>query len=165
MKQVSRETPLPDGKERESLFARCRTPEPVRQHGQAVAQMALRLAERCGAVVDGELLQCACLLHDLARTEGRKHAEAGAAVLNAAGYPALADAVAQHHDLQPGAGTEAELLYLADKLVRGTQSISLEERFAASREKCKTPEALEVWERRRDQALALARKYNVTDPA
>lgn len=145
--------------ERDYLLDRCGTPPAVRNHCQAVAREALRLAAESGAPADLPLLECAALLHDLARAEGRGHPEKGAAVLRKAGYPRLAVLVAQHHDLEPNAPPEAELLYLADKLIQDTEPVSLETRFEASRAKCTTAEAVAVWEKRYQTALALREKY------
>lgn len=152
-------TVVPGPLERSFLLDRCGTPPAVRLHCQAVAREALRLASAGKGQVDRRLLECACLLHDLARTEGRSHPEKGAAVLREAGYPQLAAVVAQHHDLEPDAPPEADLLYLADKLIQGTEQVPLEARFEASKAKCVTAEALAVWERRYQTALALREKY------
>ena len=103
----------------------------------------------------------ACLLHDLTRGTP-DHACSGSEILIQAGYPALARLVAVHHDLPEDASPEACLLYLADKLVRGEQRVSLEERFLASREKCRTPEALAAWQRRYDRAHQIIQKFQLS---
>lgn len=36
--------------------------------------------------------------------------------------------------------TETEVVYLADKLIKGTKKVSFEERFAASRKRCEEQE-------------------------
>ena len=50
---------------------------------------------------------------------------------------------------------EEGLLYLADKLVQGQREVGLEARFVASREKCRSAEALQQHERRLRQARLL----------
>ena len=50
---------------------------------------------------------------------------------------------------------EAAVVYLADKLVQGDRTVTLKERFTASGEKCKTPEARVAHERRFRTARAL----------
>lgn len=135
------------------------TPEAVIAHEEAVARKALLIAEQSGAQVNQPLLRAACLLHDLCRTTGRSHPAEAAKALRAEGYPALADIVARHHDLGEAPCAEAELLYLADKLTEGTEPVTLEARFRRAREKCRTPEALNAWQARHDQALALERRY------
>lgn len=152
-------TVVPGPMECDSLLNQCHTPPAVRLHCQAVAREALRIAAASGQKVDVPLLECAARLHDLARTEGRSHPEKGAAVLRKAGFGKLAEIIAQHHDLKPDASPEAELLYLADKQICGTEPVSLEARFEASRAKCTSADAIAVWERRYQTALALREKY------
>lgn len=133
------------------------TPEPVRAHGEAVAAKAAQLAAQCGQDTDAPLLRAACLLHDMLRADRPDHAAAAADLLRRKGCPALAEIVGLHHDLSLPASTEAQLLYLADKLIQGTREVSLQERFAASRRKCAAPEAVQSWERRYRSALLIAR--------
>lgn len=113
-----------------------------------------RLYARCPS--DGELRR---LLDEAGTPEPvRAHGEAAAAdLLRRKGCPALAEIVGLHHDLSLPASTEAQLLYLADKLIQGTREVSLQERFAASRRKCAAPEAVQSWERRYRSALLIAR--------
>ena len=143
------------------LYDRWKTPENVIAHCQAVAEKARELAE--GFSVDEKLLQAAALLHDLCRTEGKEHPQKAAKVLRKAGYARLADIVSVHSDLsgdvQADYLPEAEILYLADKLFAGTVSVSLEERFHRSREKCKDDAALAAWSRRFATACELSEKY------
>lgn len=149
----------PDERERGTPLDRIGTPEPVRAHCRAVAERAALLAGRSPEPVDMELLECACLLHDLCRTQGREHPAQAAAILAEAGYPELAEIVRQHHDLGDAPTVEAQLLYLADKLVSGIHPVTLKERFEAAREKCSGPKALAAWRRRYDEAKTLAAKF------
>lgn len=141
------------------MLNRMGTPEPVRAHCRAVAERAAELARHSPEPVDEGFLDCACLLHDLCRAEGREHPRRAAAALAAAGYPELAEIVRQHHDLGPISSAEAQLLYLADKLVMGIRPVTLKERFETAREKCSGPKALAAWRRRYDEARALAAKF------
>ena len=75
--------------------------------------------------------------------------------------PAVAALIAVHHDLPPSAGLEARLLYLADKLVQGSEPTCLEARFAASRKKCETPSARAAWERRYRAARDILDEYQL----
>jgi HD superfamily phosphodiesterase len=153
----------PNAAERHQLFQLCQTPDAVIAHGAAVARYAADLAQQLSRPVDTDLLAAACLLHDLTRGNPN-HAHSGAQVLEQAGYPALAALVAVHHDLPEDACPEACLLYLADKLVRGEQRVSLDERFGASREKCRTPEALASWQRRYDRARQIIQAFRLSLP-
>ena len=161
------------------LYALCKVEAPLRGHMEAVADMAMNLIgydislvradwfEKdypfAGTRLDTRLLYYAALLHDIKRSEGgRVHPEAGAAFLEKEGYFELAAAVRLHHDplvfKKEEPLSEAELLYYADKLVQGERMVSLQERFAKSREKCLTPEALEAHERRYQAALGIEEK-------
>lgn len=93
------------------------------------------------------------------RAVGREHPQKAAQKLNASGYPLLADIISHHHDLGSMPSSEAEILYLADKLTQGTFPVTLEARFARSKAKCSTPQALAAWQSRYTVALALERKY------
>jgi putative nucleotidyltransferase with HDIG domain len=138
------------------------TPEHVIAHCRAVAEKAMQLADRAqaaGAAVDRELLFSAALLHDIARTEP-DHAALGAAWLRTLGYPEVAEVVAQHHDFEGGKLNEAALLYLADKYVQGDREVPLEERFAESRARCTTGDALQAHERRYETAKQIEKLLN-----
>ena len=106
-------------------------------HCLAVAAVAAALAaalnER-GQCLCVPLVVAAALLHDVARTE-RRHADAGAELLAGLGHGRLVPLVRGHMRLGDGADDddlgEAQLVYLADKLVLGDRLVTLDERFAA----------------------------------
>jgi len=82
--------------------------------------------------MDVVLAERAALLHDIARTR-KDHAAAGARLLERHGFPRLAPIVAEHMDLAVAPDTlpdEAQVVFLADKLVAGDRLVDLEERFA-----------------------------------
>ena len=149
----------PDERARQDLLDRAGTPEPVRTHCRAVAERAAVLAQNSPEPVDEGLLECACLLHDLCRTQGREHPRLAAEVLAGAGYQELAEIVRQHHDLGSAPSTEAQILYLADKLTAGAEPVTLKARFEAARAKCAGEKALTAWRQRYDDARALAAKF------
>lgn len=115
------------------LWGDARTPFAYRwEHVQAVARLALRLAERTGA--DREVCEAAAWLHDVAKPAGvsdgrrRDHGQDGAVlarrILAGTDFPpdkvdAVADAIAKHvglsHD-EPVEPLEAAVLWDADKL-------------------------------------------------
>ena len=128
-------------------------------HCRAVAAEALRIAEALPLPLDRELLESAALLHDVAR-KGKDHARLGAAGLRELGYHDAAMIVEQHHDRRGDAVDEAALLYLADKCLREERRVTIEERFAASAERCKTPEARDAHAKRLEAALRLRDMIN-----
>lgn len=151
--------PCPGDEAIAGLYRRFDTPLPVRAHCCAVAWEADRLARASGTPVDARLLRAACLLHDLCRAAGRDHPALAARALSDAGWPLVGELVRQHHDLGADPSPEAELLFLADKQIQGTRRCGLARRFDAARERCGSPEALALWQRRREKALALEQKY------
>ncbi|NLE23345.1 MAG: NTP transferase domain-containing protein [Actinobacteria bacterium] len=130
-------------------------------HSLAVAAVAAALAaalnerDQCLCV---PLVAAAALLHDVARAEPR-HAEAGAALLERLGYPRVAPAVRRHMRLgETAAGDldEAQVVFLADKLVQDDRLAGLEARFAARlRRHAGDDDALEGVRQRLEEARAV----------
>ena len=137
----------------------------IRDSQEAVAALAGKWAEELkekGWKLDPELAFEAGLIHDIARLKP-EHPKAGAKLLRREGYPGLAHIVRVHHGLTGGEEyriTEASLVFLADKHIQGDRLVSLEERFAGSAGKCKTPEAAASHERQYSQAMAIERNIN-----
>lgn len=157
---------VPGRQETESFFRECATPHEVKEHGKMVAEKAMRLSE--GLAVQKELLYVSALLHDMCKAEGKEHSQKAAQILRKAGYEKLAQIVEVHHDLpqqdsntaEALYATEAELLYLADKYIKGATEVTLEERFAASRKKCgNDAAALAAWQKRFNTAKELEEKF------
>jgi HD superfamily phosphohydrolase YqeK len=106
-----------------------------------------------------EQLYAAALLHDIARTEP-DHAAVGAAWLRTLGYPEEAELIARHHDPESDRFDDAALLFLADKYIQGDQEVTIDERFAASRQRCMTVEAIQAHERRYQAAKRIEEMLN-----
>ena len=125
---------IPSPAECQALLTLFRVDEQIVRHGQEVARVAVALGERLnqtGGGLDLPLLKAAGLLHDVVRKEP-DHVRAGARLLRAAGFGAVADLVASHMDIvfsirEPL--SVAAVLFLADKLVNGDQLVFLMERF------------------------------------
>lgn len=147
----------PSEYEQKQLAEKFEMNENILAHCLAVANLAGDWAtrlEKMGFVVDTELLSAACKLHDIARSAcGESHAQKGAELMDKEGYPAVAELIRQHHNLEPEASLEAKLLFLADKLIKETEKVSLAQRFESSKAKCRTAEALSAWRSRYDTAL------------
>lgn len=162
----------PDIRKCEQILDHYHTPETVREHCRAVCTKAVQIGRalnKAGCRLDLKLIQAASMLHDVARTE-TDHATEGAAILRREGYPKVAKIIEQHHDLEVHhekenaveMPTETEVVYLADKLIKGTKKVSFEERFAASRKRCEEQEdarsALAAHKRRYDEARKVKEK-------
>ena len=134
----------PDEETCGALFERYRTPENIRRHCRMVQKKAIEIGKelnRYGAGLDLKLISASALLHDILRTEP-DHAKQGAAVLDREGYPEAADIIRRHHDfaldeavIPDGLPGEADVVYLADKLVCGEKEVTLEERFRLKMER------------------------------
>ena len=109
-------------------------PGPLITHCHYVACVAAALARAIndnGGAIDVGLVQSTAWVHDVARME-KSHAAAGARLLDAMGFPAIAALVASHMDIrlsQDSPVDEAQIVYLADKLVAGTTLVSLKQQF------------------------------------
>ena len=156
----------------EALFilAAAGTPANVVEHCRAVAAVGERLAEALKPhipALDVALVRAACLLHDMARLLPN-HAVLAQEVLSNLGLPRLGGVVGQHMVMTrepvgtPGV-TEAELVYLADKLVAKDELVGLDQREArAFRKMGRRPEEAERIRARTRDARAIAEKVAVT---
>lgn len=154
--------PAPTDEVCAALLAAAGADEKLRAHCRAVAAFADELCaalRKKGVVLDAQAVHAAALLHDLARAE-KDHAALGARWLRELGYPELAEIVRQHHDPDGTAIGEAAVVYIADKAVRGDTRVPIGERFAASLEKCATPEAREAHARRYETAKTVREEIN-----
>jgi len=131
-------------------------PDKVVRHCRAVAAVGEALAEALAPHAPGldvDLVRTACLLHDLARTR-HKHAAVGQRILTNLGLGRLGEVVGAHMVLPPEEldtpfPTEAQLLYLADKLVIDDRLAGLDEKKdRALRGRADDPAALEGARRR-----------------
>ncbi|MGO9567750.1 MAG: DVU_1551 family NTP transferase [Desulfomonilaceae bacterium] len=110
-------------------------------HSRTVANLALRLASvlnRRGCRLDMELILAASSLHDIAKGQPN-HAGAGAEMISRMGFSAVAQVVSAHTDITvkiQDPMTEREVVYLADKLVQGSDVTSLRARFEEANQRC-----------------------------
>ncbi len=119
----------------------------IRHHSLVVARVAdallCGLADESGParLADEKQVIAGALLHDIAKTpclkSGCDHAALGAEICLQHGYPDIARIVEEHvilsgHDperYKNGMFTASEIVYYADKRVRHTEIVSLEERL------------------------------------
>jgi putative nucleotidyltransferase with HDIG domain len=114
----------------------------IREHSFLVTAVARHLGQalaEAGIALNLDLMEAGALLHDLGKTPclgtNRNHAEWGAAILLARGYPDVARIVKEHvvlTEYHPDSLVlgEAELVNYADKRVLHTRVVTLQERFA-----------------------------------
>jgi len=109
-------------------------PEDRYLHCRQVARVALTIGEaltRKNIKVDLSLLEAAAILHDIAKGQP-KHALTGGKILAEMGFGKTSEIVAAHTNLAQGKmehSLESRIVYLADKMVKGTDLVSLEKRF------------------------------------
>jgi len=137
-----------------ALLQEYEVPEHIIQHSRVVHGVALYLCRaliRCGEKLDQALVEAGSLLHDITKMKGREtgesHARSGALLLWRLGYREVAEIVRQHVVLDDGILSgrvrEVALVHYADKRVRHTTIVSLEERFQDLKERYgKSPAAL-----------------------
>ncbi|HPZ43716.1 MAG TPA: NTP transferase domain-containing protein [Bacillota bacterium] len=131
---------IPTLDECRQILREARVSEEVKEHCSMVAAIASKLAawlNRAGAGLNEDLILAGALLHDIARSEP-DHPRAGARLLVAMGYPSVAEVVGMHMDIEVDEShpiSEAEVVFLADKMVEGKDIVSFKARFAAALQK------------------------------
>ncbi|HTG01962.1 MAG TPA: NTP transferase domain-containing protein [Nitrospirota bacterium] len=131
---------IPTSRECGAILSLVKAPATAERHGNKVAAVARTLAERlneAGMKLDIGLVAAAGLLHDLAKGRPR-HERTGARMLDAMGYCDVAAIVAVHRDIEFDEGrplNEAAVVHLADKLVKGEEVVTIDERFQGALEK------------------------------
>lgn len=128
------EIPTPDECEA-VLRDLCGVSPAIRKHGQRVAEAALSitqaLAEK-GLNINMEAVRAGALLHDIAKGQS-KHDQAGGRLLREMGFSRVGEIVSVHTDLSCEiADWESKIVYLADKLVKGTNRVALAQRYDPS---------------------------------
>ncbi|MCU0602591.1 MAG: NTP transferase domain-containing protein [Desulfobacterales bacterium] len=104
-------------------------------HSQAVAEQALRIGRAlttAGCRLDLGLIYAAALVHDMARGQPN-HARRAAGILRELEMPLMAEIVEAHMDLDvemEGSIREAEVVFLADKLICEDRFVGIDRRFA-----------------------------------
>ena len=140
------ENMVPTKEECLRLLEKFQVPEHIIDHSRKVAEIAVflgRLLNRQGARLDEGKILAASWLHDIAKMDGlqsgENHSTAGAEILKSLGHPEVAEIVRQHVVLDPdtyaGETDEAVLVHYADKRVKHTVLVSLEERFEDLKER------------------------------
>lgn len=138
--------------------------EHIIKHCQGVGKMVLTLLNEPALAslnFDKNRLFAAALLHDISRKE-KNHAVVGALLLNSLGYGYLSELVETHMDITVDENeklSEAELLFLADKLVGEDKVCGLEKRFERVLKKCEgNAEALKYIKLRLQAAKSIVKK-------
>ena len=130
-------TTFPFPEECEQLWDLYATSPETRAHCRAVSRVAVLLCDKLNALrsedtlLDRRLVEGAALTHDVGKGM-KRHDAVGGEWLAIHGFDDAAEIVRQHSDLALLSGdpiTEKEIVFLADKLVRGTIPVSLDDRY------------------------------------
>jgi molybdenum cofactor cytidylyltransferase len=142
----------------------CNLAEDIIWHCRKVEQIARKICQRLRkseTPINLELITAGALLHDIAKGQ-KDHAKAGALMLIEMGFFRVSEIVAQHTDLKfdPEAPiNEADIVYMADKLVIGDCCITLEQRFEKAMKRFGHDlKAREAILRRKETTMALKTK-------
>jgi putative nucleotidyltransferase with HDIG domain len=127
---------VPTAAECEAILAGQSVDLSVVRHSRKVAEVAHRVASallRSGLELNLELVQAGALLHDLAKGQP-DHATVGASILRSMDFPQVAEIVGAHTDLGFSSSglDESAIVYLADKLVRGEDLVTIPQRFQSA---------------------------------
>ncbi|WP_034603092.1 DVU_1551 family NTP transferase [Maridesulfovibrio frigidus] len=159
---------FPVTEECEVLWEIANTPLKTQEHCKTVAMAACILAETLNKSrnaqprLDIDVVQSAALMHDVAKIT-RNHEAAGGTLLSGYGFTSISDIVASHRDtnIPPNHPiTEKEIVFLADKFIKGTTLIPLRERYEKTF--CKwadDPDAVKAIKGRRIRAESLLSRY------
>lgn len=129
-------------------------------HARQVAKVAMRIGRELKWHRDHgpnlPMIYAGALLHDIAK--GRpQHEREGGRMLRELGFDRIADIVEAHRDVHLEEGrsvAEKEIVYIADKLVRCDQFVSVGYRFEDKMEKYRDdPEAVAAIKRRLENAM------------
>ena len=135
----------------------------VRAHCLKVSEIAVLMGQSLGAAgcrLDLDAVRAGAMLHDIAK--GRAHHETeGGRLVRSLGFDRIGRIIAAHTDFPAGSDPpiENKLVFLADKLVKGTELVTIEERYEnSSRAFALTAEIEEEITRRRSRALSVKRE-------
>lgn len=140
----------PDDKEIKCIYEICSVPSNVIEHCMKVSELSEKIAvllNEKGAGLDIHLIKSSALLHDIAKGQNN-HALLGRNIMQQYGYQRVGDIIGEHMDINLESNntiSEKEIVYLCDKMVKGTQEVTIEERFNIAKEKFKgKPDIIEL---------------------
>lgn len=158
----------PDKMEAEAILNKYCNNEKIVQHSKKVQEAAViigRAINEENNILNLDLIESSALLHDIKKGE-KNHAAEGAKLLKELSFPAAAEIVGSHMDIQPSREriTEKEVVYYSDKIVKEDKFITLEERFKDSFDKFEgNKNILEHVKRKFDNAKFIENKLKKYD--
>lgn len=132
----------PDDEEIKCIYEICSVPPNVIEHCMKVAELSEKITTLLngkGTNLDVHLIKNSALLHDIAKGQ-TNHSLIGKNIMQQYGYPKVGDIIGEHMDINLESDdriSEKEIVYLCDKMVKGTKIVTIEERFDIAKEKFK----------------------------
>ncbi len=152
---------IPTPEQCEQLLVSCNVPETTVIHSRMVRDVARRIGRDLKWLRDRgpnlALISAAALLHDIAKGQPN-HAAAGAATLREYGYDEVADIVAAHNELEYSENlpvTEKEIVFIADKLVKGDQMVTVMYIYDQKIESCSDEQLIAKLKQSKEVALRI----------
>lgn len=146
--------PCPDYEECMEILRLCNVRDDIILHMKSVSYFAKKIAllmNEKGYYIDVNKMYFAALLHDVAKGK-TNHAEEGAKIIKSFGYPCISEIISLHMELKKvDKIDEKEIVYICDKLIKGTELVNLEDRFK---------QAFQRYEQEPDILKNVNKKYN-----
>ena len=123
-----------------------RVPDNIIAHSKEVCNVAMKIAdllEKKGVKVNRDLAAAAALLHDVEKLSPNDHVIEGFEIIRSIGYAEVASVIKKHglyhlsKDEFVPKTWEEKIVFYADKRVKGSRMVSVEERFEYIRERYK----------------------------
>ncbi|BCZ46477.1 molybdopterin-guanine dinucleotide biosynthesis protein MobA [Clostridium gelidum] len=127
--------PFPDYEECLEILRLCKVKQETIEHMISVSEFSKKIAiliNEKGYNLNINAAFSGALLHDVAK--GKKdHAEEGATIAQNFGYVCLSEIIGEHMELKTVSKIdEKKIVYICDKLLKGTQLVTLNKRFEES---------------------------------
>lgn len=148
--------PYPDALECRELIKICKVKYETELHMECVGRLSRIIAEKLnekGFEIDVNLAYAGGILHDIGKGK-KEHAKEGAVMVNELGYPCVSEVIKNHMDITDITKIgEREVVYISDKLLKGTYLVDIEERYKSSLDKYKdSPDIIKNINKRLDTA-------------
>lgn len=132
--------PYPDEIECREIVRICKVENETESHMKCVGRLSRIIAEKLnenGFEIDVDLAYAGGILHDIGKGK-KEHAKEGAMMVSELGYPCVSGVIKDHMDISDLTKIgEREVVYISDKLLKGTSLVDIEERYQSSLDKYK----------------------------
>lgn len=124
--------PFPDYEECMEILRLSNVKQETIEHMISVSEFSRKtsiMLNKKGYNLNINAVQAGALLHDVAKGK-KNHAEEGAKIVKEFGYECLSEIIFEHTELKNFSEiSEKEIVYVCDKLIKGTKLVTLDNRF------------------------------------